>query len=72
MILWLWTALLSAMVLFPLFDPKVNVFIPVGVAAMGVGLYTWFHPGLRRHDSEEPTGAAEAPARIGGSRREVQ
>jgi UDP-GlcNAc:undecaprenyl-phosphate GlcNAc-1-phosphate transferase len=47
-ILWLWTALLSGMVLFPLYEEKVNVFIPFGVAAMGVGLYTWFHPGIRR------------------------
>jgi hypothetical protein len=24
----------------------VNVFIPVGVAALAAALYTWFHPGL--------------------------
>jgi UDP-GlcNAc:undecaprenyl-phosphate GlcNAc-1-phosphate transferase len=70
-ILWLWTALLSAIVLLPLFDPRANVFIPVGVAAMGVGLYTWFHPGLRRREAGEPERGDEAPARIGGSRREV-
>ena len=46
-ILWPWTALLSGFVLFPLFVPQVNAFIPFGAAALGVGLYTWFHPGLR-------------------------
>jgi UDP-GlcNAc:undecaprenyl-phosphate GlcNAc-1-phosphate transferase len=60
-ILWLWTALLSGMVLFPLFEPGVNVFIPVGVAAMGVALYTWFHPGLRRNRVDDPVPVAVAP-----------
>lgn len=46
-ILWLWTALLCAFVLFPLFLPRVNVFIPFGVAVLAVALFTWFHPGLR-------------------------
>ncbi|MEI6736699.1 MAG: MraY family glycosyltransferase [Actinomycetota bacterium] len=46
-ILWLWSALLSAFVLVPLFFPKINVFIPVGVAGLAMALYTWFHPGLR-------------------------
>ncbi|MGH9043638.1 MAG: MraY family glycosyltransferase, partial [Acidimicrobiales bacterium] len=46
-ILWAWTAVLSGFVLFPLFIPKVNAFIPFGVAALGVGLYTLFHPGFR-------------------------
>ena len=45
MILWLWTALLSGMILFPLYEPGVTVFIPVGVVGMAVALYTWFHPG---------------------------
>lgn len=53
-ILWLWTAVLSGMVLYPLFVPRVNVFIPFGVLIMGAGLYTWFHPGLRRTDPGEP------------------
>jgi UDP-GlcNAc:undecaprenyl-phosphate/decaprenyl-phosphate GlcNAc-1-phosphate transferase len=52
-ILWAWTAVLSGFVLFPLFIPRVNAFIPFGAAALGVGLYTLFHPGLRRRDSEE-------------------
>lgn len=70
-ILWLWTALLSGMVLFPLFAPtQVNVFIPFGVAAMGVALYTWFHPGLRRGEVDEPVAIASSSS-IGGNRGEV-
>jgi len=67
-ILWLWTALLSGMVLFPLFVPSVNVFIPFGVAAMGVILYTWFHPGLRRGEGDDQDVAAP----IGENHAEVQ
>ena len=43
-ILWLWTALLCAFVLFPLFEPAINVFIPFGVALMLIALFTWFSP----------------------------
>jgi UDP-GlcNAc:undecaprenyl-phosphate GlcNAc-1-phosphate transferase len=56
-ILWAWTAVLSSFLLFPLFEKKVNAIIPVGAAALGVGLYTFFHPGLRRgngQDEDEP------------------
>jgi UDP-GlcNAc:undecaprenyl-phosphate GlcNAc-1-phosphate transferase len=48
LILWAWTALLSGFVLFPLFFHQVNAAIPFGLAALIVGLYTFFHPGLRR------------------------
>jgi UDP-GlcNAc:undecaprenyl-phosphate/decaprenyl-phosphate GlcNAc-1-phosphate transferase len=59
-ILWLWTALLCGFVLFPLFWPRVNVFIPFGVALFAIALYTWFHPSLRPLPNEpaeppEPT-----------------
>jgi UDP-GlcNAc:undecaprenyl-phosphate GlcNAc-1-phosphate transferase len=52
-ILWAWTALLSGFVLFPLFVQRVNAVIPFGAAALGVGLYTLFHPGLRKRDADE-------------------
>jgi len=54
LILWAWTAVLSGFVLFPLFVPRVNAFIPAGAAALGVALYTLFHPGLRRRDIDGP------------------
>ncbi len=47
-ILWLWTALLCGFVLFPLFDTRVNVFIPFGVAVLVTGLITWFSPLVNR------------------------
>ncbi|HLN17300.1 MAG TPA: MraY family glycosyltransferase [Acidimicrobiales bacterium] len=72
-ILWVWTALLSGFVLFPLFQSGVNAFIPLGALALVIALYTFFHPGLRRQDEppvpeEEaaPDGAgAEVPAAVG-------
>jgi UDP-GlcNAc:undecaprenyl-phosphate/decaprenyl-phosphate GlcNAc-1-phosphate transferase len=48
LILWAFTAILSGFLLFPLFVHQVNAFIPLGAAALGVALYTFFHPGLRR------------------------
>src|SRR5271170_1961367 len=47
-ILWLWTALLCGFVLFPLFAPGFNVFIPLGVALLLIGLMTWFSPLVNR------------------------
>ena len=63
-ILWLWTALLCGFVLFPLFDPRANPLIPFAALALGVVLYTWFHPGLRQHADEPtpPPPATEEPA----------
>jgi len=59
-ILWAWTASLSGFILFPLFIRAVNPFIPVGVALLAVGLFTWFHPDLR-HRAEAADPAAGAP-----------
>ena len=56
-ILWLWTALLCGFVLFPLFEPRVNVFIPFGVALLLVGLLTWFSPLLNRWTGRGPVDA---------------
>lgn len=49
-ILWGWTALLSGFVLLPLYFPRDNAFIPLGLGLLVLVLYTWFHPGLRKHD----------------------
>ncbi len=46
-ILWLWTALLSGLVLFPTYTKRGNAIVPVGVAALGLLLYVYFHPGVR-------------------------
>jgi UDP-GlcNAc:undecaprenyl-phosphate GlcNAc-1-phosphate transferase len=48
LILWAWTVLLSGFILFPLYVSSVNAIIPFGALALGVILYTLFHPSLRR------------------------
>ena len=59
-ILWLWTALLCGFVLFPLFESRVNVFLPFGVAILLIGLFTWFSPwSLRRAARQELAEEAE-------------
>lgn len=70
-ILWLWTAVLSGFVLYPTYTGKGDAVVPLGVAALGFGLYVFFHPGFRRTAGEAdgagegggsggPTGAGEA------------
>ena len=64
LILWAWTVLLSGFILFPLYISSVNAIIPFGALALGVVLYTLFHPSLRRQaepgvrgqDREPPDG----------------
>jgi len=57
-ILWLWTALLCGFVLLPLFDRQANVFIPLGVGVLLIGLFTWFSPLVNRlyarRDEDQP------------------
>lgn len=48
LILWAWTGLLSAFVLFPVYTRKGDAIVPIGVAAAGLVLYTYLHPGARR------------------------
>lgn len=45
--LWAWTALLSAMVLFPTYTNRGNALVPLGVVAFFLALYGWFHPGVK-------------------------
>ena len=54
-ILWLWTALLSAAVLLPTFTNRGNALVPLGVAALGLLLYIYFHPGVRSARRSRPT-----------------
>jgi UDP-GlcNAc:undecaprenyl-phosphate GlcNAc-1-phosphate transferase len=43
-ILWVWTLLLSGLVLYPTFTNRGNAIVPFAVAALGVALYTLFAP----------------------------
>ena len=46
-ILWLWTALLSAFVLYPTLSDQNPTYLPFGIAILGVVLYTVLHPSVR-------------------------
>lgn len=46
-ILWMWTALLSGLVLVPTFTGAGNAFVPLGVVALALVLYGYFAPGRR-------------------------
>jgi UDP-GlcNAc:undecaprenyl-phosphate GlcNAc-1-phosphate transferase len=47
-ILWGWTALLSAFVLYPVITESGVSYIPIGAAMLGLALYTVLHPQIRR------------------------
>ena len=68
-ILWAWTAILSGFVLYPTFTNRGNVVIPFGIAALGVALYTLFHPGIRGAAGAEPTPSVSARGGLGERRR---
>jgi len=60
LILWAWTAILSALVLLPTYTNEGNALIPIGIAGLLVALYTLFHPGVRRRGEAEAESRAEA------------
>ncbi len=47
LILWAWTALLSAFVLYPTYTGEGDAIVPIGIAALALGLFTVFLPRLR-------------------------
>jgi hypothetical protein len=63
-ILWLWTALLSAVVLLPTFTQRGNSLVLLGVVALALLLYIYFHPGVRslRADPGPADGTGEESA----------
>jgi UDP-GlcNAc:undecaprenyl-phosphate GlcNAc-1-phosphate transferase len=48
LILWSWTALLSAFVLYPVLSDENPTYLPFGMAAIAIVLYTVLHPSVRR------------------------
>ena len=66
-ILWAWTAVMSAFLLFPLFVNKGNAVIPFGVVVLGLALFTLFHPGLRKDLNGDAEVRAPDLAEQGGS-----
>ncbi|HEX8804452.1 MAG TPA: MraY family glycosyltransferase [Acidimicrobiales bacterium] len=66
LILWAFTALASAVVLYPTYTGRGDALVPVGVAALAVVLYTMFGPGLRwgaRASGSGETGGGPGSAR---------
>lgn len=54
-ILWAWTAILSGLVLLPMYTKSEsgNAIVPFAVAAMGVLLFTVLHPQVRRRRADQ-------------------
>jgi UDP-GlcNAc:undecaprenyl-phosphate GlcNAc-1-phosphate transferase len=59
-ILWLWTALLSTVVLLPTFTHRGNTLVVPAVISLGLLLYIYFHPGVRSTRQQAALGEAEA------------
>lgn len=64
-IMWLWTALLSGFVLYPTYTGEGDAVVPIGIGALGLLLFTIFHPSGRtrkavQRDVERSAGAAGA------------
>jgi UDP-GlcNAc:undecaprenyl-phosphate GlcNAc-1-phosphate transferase len=62
LVLWAWTGLLSSLVLIPVYTGKGASFVPLGVVALALFLYTIFGPGMVARRNGEAEGAA-VPAR---------
>jgi UDP-GlcNAc:undecaprenyl-phosphate/decaprenyl-phosphate GlcNAc-1-phosphate transferase len=53
LILWLWTALLSGLVLYPTYTGEGDAFVPLGVGALALVLFTVLHPDARARDDAD-------------------
>jgi UDP-GlcNAc:undecaprenyl-phosphate GlcNAc-1-phosphate transferase len=62
LILWTWTLLLSAFVLYPVLSSKNPTYLPFGIGALGIVLFTVLHPSVRRRRAEEIEDALSRPA----------
>ncbi len=51
-ILWGWTALLSAIALYPTITGLGDSLVLLGLAALSLAMVTWFHPGVRRQGKD--------------------
>jgi UDP-GlcNAc:undecaprenyl-phosphate/decaprenyl-phosphate GlcNAc-1-phosphate transferase len=58
-ILWGWTALLSAFVLYPTLTGRNPAYLPFGILALAIVLYTVLHPSVRAR--RRSNGAGPAP-----------
>jgi len=65
-ILWTWTLLLSAFVLYPTLSGRNPAYLPFGIVALAIVLFTVLHPSVRarRRETEQP-GPAGGAAGVG-------
>ncbi|MEQ1872875.1 MAG: MraY family glycosyltransferase [Ilumatobacteraceae bacterium] len=59
LILWAWTALLSAFVLYPVFTGSGLSYVPIGMLMLVLVLYTLLHPQIRRRRGPEDDSAEQ-------------
>ena len=72
LILWLWTAILSGFVLYPIFTKARTALIPIGTAAIALSLYTVLHPEVRRQRKDaRHEGAAVTDDPVGEATTEL-
>jgi UDP-GlcNAc:undecaprenyl-phosphate/decaprenyl-phosphate GlcNAc-1-phosphate transferase len=62
LILWAWTALLSAFVLYPVLSDENPSYLTFGIGALGIVLYTVMHPSVRRKRAMAVEAALDRPA----------
>jgi UDP-GlcNAc:undecaprenyl-phosphate GlcNAc-1-phosphate transferase len=62
LILWTWTALLSAFVLYPVLTDENPTYLPFGIGALGIVLFTVLHPSVRRKRADAVEAALDRPA----------
>ena len=60
-ILWIWTALLSGLVLYPTYTGRGDAVVPLGVAGLALLLFTVFHPGARQARNGDSKSEEDAP-----------
>ena len=68
-ILWTWTALLSVFVLYPVLSGENPTYLPFGMVAIGIVLYTILHPSVRKRRGYDFIGPACQPKRRARRRR---
>lgn len=61
LILWAWTALLSAFVLYPTYTGEGDAIVPIGILALALVLFSVLHPRVRPVPVGAPAERAEAP-----------
>ena len=62
LILWAWTTLLSAFVLYPVLSDENPSYLTFGIGALGIVLYTVMHPSVRRKRAMAVEAALDRPA----------